>query len=219
MLNDNRLLQNGFNYQFFIGDTMEDNMRKISLQESWDLSLKLEDLLNQEAKINTRKSALARENKVEMDRCLEEQEKIREIIRTGLISYDDTLQNKLFSDDDDSTNFTVSVNFSSMNSGMLICEIPLQDMFNFSITPAKKDALRAEFNNALYAVKNQFLGYTKIHPMTITSGTVNGLDSVEMTTSDGNVLGDSPEVHTESEEQYSETDDESINKVFDEETA
>ena len=64
---------------------MPSNMRKISLQESRDMSLKLEELLEQEAKINDRKSKLNRENKVELDRCLEEQDRIRTIIKTGEI--------------------------------------------------------------------------------------------------------------------------------------
>ena len=109
---------------------MPANMRKISLQESRDMSLKLEELLEQEAKINDRKSKLNRENKVELDRCLEEQDRIRTIIKTGKISEDEVIQEEMF-DGDEVTSFNVTLTFSSMRSGVPICEIELQDMINF----------------------------------------------------------------------------------------
>jgi hypothetical protein len=140
---------------------MEDDKRKISLEESRDLSLKLEKLLVKAEGIISRKAALQRENKVEMDRCEEEIDRVREIIRTGKINEDMSVQDELF-DDDETTNFNVSVVFSSMQSGMPICEIHLQDVHNFAINQDKKDTLKTEFNNALYNVKQSYLGHTKL---------------------------------------------------------
>lgn len=146
---------------------MAANMRKISLQESRDMSLKLENLLAQEARINTRKTTLVRENKVELERCLEEQEKVREIIRTGEINEDEVIQEEMFDDDDTTTSFNVTITFSSMNSGMPLCEIQLQDMLNLQITPEVKGAIRTSVNHALFEVRQQSMGYRKIMPAAV----------------------------------------------------
>lgn len=130
------------------------NMRPISLQESRDMSLKLEELLDQEAKINDRKSKLNRENKVELDRCLEEQDRVRTIIRTGEISEDEVIQEEMF-DGDETTSFNVTLTFSSMRSGIPILELDLQDMLHFHITGETKAAVRSAVNAALYDVKQK----------------------------------------------------------------
>lgn len=137
------------------------DMREISLEESREMSLKLEDLLNQEAKIIDRKAALSRENKVEMDRCIDEQNKVREIILTGKIGVDEQIQEELF-EGDETTSFNVTMTFSSMRSGIPICEIDLQDMLHFHINPEIKSEVRSAVNAALFEVKQKSLGYTKM---------------------------------------------------------
>lgn len=135
-------------------------MRDITLEESRAMSLKLEELLSQETRITERKSALSRENRVEMDRCLEEQERVRQIIRTGQIDSETIIQEELF-DGDEISEFNVTINFISARSGIPICEIPLQDMSNFRITPEVKSSIKTAVNNVLFEVKQEALGYIK----------------------------------------------------------
>lgn len=140
---------------------MDEDMREISLEESRAMSLKFEGLLEQEARITSRGIVLKRENRVELDRCIDEQLVLREIIRTGKIHIEAPSQDEIF-DEDESMNFTVELTLKSAHSGMPICSIPLNDLTHFRVTAENKSAIRSGVNAVLFEVRQESLGYQRV---------------------------------------------------------
>jgi len=136
------------------------NTRKITLEESREMSLKLEELLLEEAKIENRRQVLNRENKVALDRCIELQNEVRSIIKTGEIAEEEDggKAPAIFSDEE-GLNLTCTLTFFSMRSGLIYSEIQLHDVLSLTITEDLKNAIRAKCNAAIYDARRESLGY------------------------------------------------------------
>lgn len=135
------------------------NTIKITLAESREMSLKLEELLKEETKINDRKSIINGEIKSALGRCIEEQNRVREIILTGEITESEPASQAEIFEEEEGLNLTAVLTFCSIRSGLVYSEIQLQDVFSFNIDETTKANIRAKVNRAIFEAKQEAKGF------------------------------------------------------------
>lgn len=153
------------------------NTIKITLEESREMSLKLEELLKEETKINDRKSIFNGEIKTALARCIEDQNRVREIILTGEITESEPAQPAIF-EEEEGLNLTAVLTLFSMRSGLVYSEIQLQDVLNFKIDETVKANIRAKVNRAIFEAKQEARGFTtlSIHVTPTAAETIDAVD-------------------------------------------